>query len=269
LEKLGDHFAALIARGLNPFWVRDDREHDHCDLFLYVIWQATEGNLLRGLGYKYQVSRQAVNYYVTHSDRLLDLCPRRLELIARAFAAKQPAAALEAQLTSMLSKDSIRPRLKVDQSWVTVPGGTLLWPEQPFSKFKPVDASDPPRRIRARERLYKERHGTTTPANDHPSPEPRSPASLTSPVTLPQPALLQASTSTEHQRSRDEAVADVTDNNLMTARTQKDSKLEPDLAQQLQRQKEITAALHELVIEQDKALETPDRQRNSKKANRN
>ena len=94
LAKLGDHFAPLIARGLNPFWIRDDAEHDNHDLFLYVYHLATEENLLRSMGFPYEVSRKAVNFYVTHANRLVDLCPRRLELIAKAFAADQPPAAL-------------------------------------------------------------------------------------------------------------------------------------------------------------------------------
>ncbi len=125
-------------------------------LFCYVVWRATEQNLLRRLGYKYEVSRQAVNFFVTHANRLVDLCPRRLELIAEAFAAHQPAAALEAQLNSMLAKDDIRPKLRMERSWVTVPGGILLWPDQPFSKLRAVAENDPPRRIRKHERLYQD-----------------------------------------------------------------------------------------------------------------
>ncbi len=36
---------------------------------------------------QYEVSRKAVNFYITHANRLVDLCPRRLELIAKALAA--------------------------------------------------------------------------------------------------------------------------------------------------------------------------------------
>jgi hypothetical protein len=60
--KLGDHFAPLIARGLNPWWISDDREHDNYDLFLYVHHQATEKNLLRSMGFPYRVSQRAVNF---------------------------------------------------------------------------------------------------------------------------------------------------------------------------------------------------------------
>ena len=51
LAKFGDHFAPLIARGLDPFWVRDDIEHDYRDLFLYVHYKATQENLLRSMGF--------------------------------------------------------------------------------------------------------------------------------------------------------------------------------------------------------------------------
>jgi hypothetical protein len=184
LAKLGDHFAPLIARGLNPFWIRDDAEHDHHDLFLYVHWLATEENLLRSMGFPYQASRKAVSFYVTHANRLVDLCPRRLELIAQAFAADQPPAALEAELNSM-APSIIRPKLRLPVPWVSVPDGVLLWPEQPFSKTKPQVKGDPPRRIRRREREYKSLHApnqseSRTPAAT-PDPEPPPPVA-TQPV---------------------------------------------------------------------------------------
>jgi hypothetical protein len=169
LAKLGDHFAPLIARGLNPFWIRDDAEHDHHDLFLYVYHLATEENLLRSMGFQYEVSRKAVNFYLTHANRLVDLCPRRLELIAKAFTADQPPAALEAELNSMTPSAIIRPKLRLPASWVSVPDGVLLWPEQPFPKTKSPVEGAAPRRIRRREREYKRLHephqsGSRTPA---------------------------------------------------------------------------------------------------------
>jgi hypothetical protein len=191
LAKLGDHFAPLIARGLNPFWIRDDAEHDHHDLFLYVHWLATEENLLRSMGFPYEVSRKAVNFYVTHAHRLVDLCPRRLELIAQAFAADQPPVALEAELNSMAPSTIIRPKLRLPASWVTVtdgvPSGELIWPEQPFSKNRPVTENDPPRRIRKRERDWKRTHAEPAseppPANDDPE-RPESPPA----ASLPHPS---------------------------------------------------------------------------------
>lgn len=142
--KLADSFAPLVARGLSPFWIRDDREHDYRDLFLYVWYMATEKNLLRAMGFPYEVSRQAVNFYVANANRLIDLPPRRLELIARCFAAKVPQAARDAELESMLPKGGDqRPKLRLPSSWVTVPSGTLLWPEQPFRKLK-TDAAPSP-----------------------------------------------------------------------------------------------------------------------------
>jgi hypothetical protein len=171
LAKLGDHFAPLIARGLNPFWVRDDAEHDHHDLFLYVIWLATEQNLLRSMGFKYEVSRKAINFYITHSTSLVDLCPRRLELLAQTFATDQPPAALEAALTSMAPR-VIRPNLKLPVSWVTVPDGVLLWPETPFSKTKPTVEGEAPRRIRKRERDYERLHRQSSAATPPDDPDP-------------------------------------------------------------------------------------------------
>jgi hypothetical protein len=188
LAKLGDHFAPLIARGLNPFWIRDDIEHDHHDLFLYVHWLATEQNLLRSMGFKYEVSRKAVNFYVTHANSLIDLCPRRLELIAQQFAKDQPAAALEAALKSMAPR-IIRPKLQLPAPWVQVPDGVLLWPELPFSKEKPPVEGEPPRRIRRREREYKRLHGQPPVATPDPDPGPPPPAATQPVQPDPEPDL--------------------------------------------------------------------------------
>ncbi len=151
---------------------------------------ATEENLLRSMGFPYEVSRKAVNFYVTHANRLVDLCPRRLELIAKAFAADQPPAALEAELNSM-APTIIRPKLRLPASWVTVPDGVLLWPEQPFSKTKPPVEGEPLRRIRKREREYKRLHEPNqsearTPAAT-PDPDPETPPPVAMQPVQPDP----------------------------------------------------------------------------------
>ena len=123
LAKLGAHFDPLIARGLNPFWIRDDIENDNYALFLYVWWLATEKHLLRGMGFPYAVNAQAVNFYLAHAHDLLDLSPRRLELIARAFA-NPVQGARDAELRSMLSRrGDLRPKLKLPAPWITVTDG--------------------------------------------------------------------------------------------------------------------------------------------------
>ena len=132
------------------------------------------------MGFKYEVSRKAVNFYVTHANSLIDLCPRRLELIAQQFAKDQPAAALEAALKSMAPR-IIRPKLQLPAPWVQVPDGVLLWPELPFSKEKPPVEGEPPRRIRRREREYKRLHGQPPVATPDPDPGPPPPAA-TQPV---------------------------------------------------------------------------------------
>ena len=135
LARLGDHFAPLITRGLNPFWIRDDREHDNHDLFLYSWWLATNDKLLRGLGFPYRISKQAVNFYVAHAHDLYDLAPRTLEMIARAFC-NPIVRARDAELKSLVSqRGPVRPNLKLPASWVTVsngvPDGELVWPDTP------------------------------------------------------------------------------------------------------------------------------------------
>ena len=82
----------------------------------------------------------------------------------------------------------IRPKLKLPASWVTVPDGVLLWPEQPFAKTKPPVEGEPPRRIRRREREYKRLHephqsGSRTPAaTSDPDPDPDPPPIASPPV---------------------------------------------------------------------------------------
>jgi hypothetical protein len=203
LAKLGNHFAPR----LNPFWIRDDAEHDNYDLFLYVVYLATEQNLLRGMGFPYDVVRRAVSFYVTHVNRLIDLCPRRLELIARAFGGNLPPAALEAELVSMLDRTNqdIRPKLKLPATWVTVtdgvPSGGLIWPEQPFSKHKPVTENDPPRLIRKRERDWKRKHARppSEPGLPPAASLPRPAQQTEEPPTAAQPA---PKLSTEHPHAR-------------------------------------------------------------------
>ena len=88
----------------------------------------------------------------------------------------------------------IRPKLRLPASWVSVPDGVLLWPEQPFCKHKLVTENDPPRRIRKRERDWKQRlarpvskpEPPPAPANDDPAPtEPPPAASLPRPANEP------------------------------------------------------------------------------------
>jgi hypothetical protein len=93
-----------------------------------------------------------------------------------------------------MAPSTIRPKLKLPATWVTVPDGVLLWPELPFSKEKPPVEGEPPRRVRRREREYKRLHGqpsADTPPDD-PDPEPPPPAA--SQPVQPDPEADQAPT---------------------------------------------------------------------------
>jgi hypothetical protein len=125
-KKLAEHFDALVARGLNPHRISDDAEHDNQALFEYVLWLVTVKNLLRNLGYPYGVSRRAVNFYVENANRLHDLSPRRMELLASLFREDLPSETLEVELANHLSATDLRPKLKVRSSG-------LLWPGEPFN----------------------------------------------------------------------------------------------------------------------------------------
>jgi hypothetical protein len=97
-KKIAVHFDLLVARGLNPHRITGDAEHDNQALFEYVLWQVTERNLLRMLGYPYDVSRRAVNCYIEHANRLHGLSPRRMALLAALFREDLPAQTLEVEL---------------------------------------------------------------------------------------------------------------------------------------------------------------------------
>jgi hypothetical protein len=125
-KKIAVHFDLLVARGLNPHRITGDAEHDNQALFEYVLWQVTERNLLRMLGYPYDVSRRAVNCYIEHANRLHGLSPRRMALLAALFREDLPAQTLEVELASHLAKSGLRRKLKVRSSG-------LLWPEAPFN----------------------------------------------------------------------------------------------------------------------------------------
>ena len=118
------HFHAMVSKGLDPYWISNDAEHDGHDLFLYVHWLATERNSLGGEGYSYAVARQAVQFYVKNVHRLIDIPPRRLSLIAKMIADNPDPAERKERLEGMLRPTDQRPRLNFRRTWVPV----LLWP---------------------------------------------------------------------------------------------------------------------------------------------
>ena len=69
-KMIAEHFDPLVARGLNPFRITDDAEHDNQAVFEWVLWLVTVKNLLRNLGFSYNDSRSAVNFYISNAHRL-------------------------------------------------------------------------------------------------------------------------------------------------------------------------------------------------------
>jgi hypothetical protein len=130
-KKIAVHFDLLVARGLNPHRITGDAEHDNQALFEYVLWQVTERNLLRMLGYPYDVSRRAVNCYIEHANRLHGLSPRRMALLAALFREDLPAQTLEVELASHLAKSGLRRKLKVRSSG-------LPWPDRSAVQHGPT-----------------------------------------------------------------------------------------------------------------------------------
>ena len=151
LDVLPDHFRALVSRGLDPVWIPGDAEHDGFAVFIYTHWAATEGNMLRGKGYPYDVSRLAVAFYLDNVHRLIDICPRRLEQIAKVIRDNSNLAARELRLQAMLRPTDQRPRLLLPEPWVSV----MRWPDAaPQRPAKKTDADPLVRRRRRHPMLY-------------------------------------------------------------------------------------------------------------------
>ena len=137
-KMIAEHFDPLVARGLNPFRITNDAEHDNQAVFEWVLWLVTVKNLLRNLGFSYNESRKAVNFYISNAHRLHDLSPRRMELLASLFRENLPQQTLEIELDSHLSKTDLRPKLKVRSSG-------LLWPVTPFNTGRLEESEGPPK----------------------------------------------------------------------------------------------------------------------------
>jgi hypothetical protein len=120
-----EHWAALVRRRIDPVWIPIDGR-DGLDIFEYTIWIATEGRMLRNHQFDYATSRKAINYYISHVHRLVDLSPARLIMLAEEFRDTKDRVLLEANLNQMLAIEDLRPKLKLGQSMIQV----LLWPAQ-------------------------------------------------------------------------------------------------------------------------------------------
>ena len=139
-----EHFRALVSRGLDPFRIRDDAENDGYAVFLYTHHAATEGGFLKAAradgGYPYEIARQAVDFYVNHVHRLIDIVPRRLKQIATVFDYYRDPREREPRLQAMLRPTDQRPRLKLPESWVPV----LLWSDRPPTRQAPAEHPERP-----------------------------------------------------------------------------------------------------------------------------
>jgi hypothetical protein len=168
------HWEALVRRGIDPVWVPTDGR-EGLDLFEYTYHKATDGKMLRSLNYTYDVSRLAINFFVQHADRLLDITPGRLDLIARVFRDTQSRCQRERDLEQMLATELLRPKLKLGSSLVQV----LLWPRtKPIPRWK---------RHQNATRCSAERATEPEPQPGPPKPKPE-PAND---QPLPEPALSQ------------------------------------------------------------------------------
>jgi hypothetical protein len=88
--------------------------------------------MLRSLQFTWETSRAAVQFYVEHIHRLVDIHPRRLVMIAQAIRDHPDPAKHMALLNRMLRDTDQRPKLKLPQTWVSMDSGLFL-PKQPLS----------------------------------------------------------------------------------------------------------------------------------------
>ena len=127
-----DHWLALLRRGIDPVYVEIGGK-DGLDLFQYTVGLATEGQMLRSHQVDYATARDAVAFYVQNANRLVEITPARLMMIATAIRdAGADKSRRDQHLGLMLRQTDQRPRLQLDPSMVQA----LLWPRRPPKRKK-------------------------------------------------------------------------------------------------------------------------------------
>jgi hypothetical protein len=81
-SKMVPHFQALCSRGLDPVWIDTSDEED---LFRYVTWLGTEGNMLNNMQMKKEIAEKAIAWFIVNRNRLTEISPRRLVQAAEYF----------------------------------------------------------------------------------------------------------------------------------------------------------------------------------------
>ena len=126
-----DHWLALLRRGIDPVYV-EIGGNDGLDLF-HTVGLATDGQMLRSHQVDYATARDAVAFYVQNANRLVDITPARLMMIATAIRdAGADKSRRDQRLGLMLRQTDQRPRLQLDQPMVQA----LLWSRRPPKRKK-------------------------------------------------------------------------------------------------------------------------------------
>jgi len=81
-KHMAPHFRALCSRSLDPVWIDTSNEED---LFRYVLWLGTTGNMLNDMQMKKEIVEKAIEWFILNRDRLTELSPRRLVQAAEYF----------------------------------------------------------------------------------------------------------------------------------------------------------------------------------------
>ena len=133
-----EHWIALLRRGLDPVFIpTPDRS-----LFEYVVWLGGEGRMLSNLQFDYATSRDAIAFYMKNVNRLPEISPARLVMVAEIIRdnSKDRAAAM---LDQMLLRDRSA-RSRPGTGLVQV----LLWPRRPPKR---TPRPPPAHRVEARQ----------------------------------------------------------------------------------------------------------------------
>jgi hypothetical protein len=135
-----DHWLALLRRGIDPIYI-ETGGNDGLDQFQYTVGLATDGQMLRSHQVDYATARDTIAFFVQNVNRLVDITPARLIMIAAAIRdAGADQTRRDQRLGLMLRQTDQRPRLRLEQSMVQA----LLWPRKPPKRKKRHDARQRP-----------------------------------------------------------------------------------------------------------------------------
>ena len=132
-----EHWIALLRRGLDPVYIPTPPR----SLFEYVVWLSGEGRMLSNLQFNYPTSRDAIAFYVQNVNRLPEISPARVVMVAEIIRDNSKDQA--ARMLDQMLLDTDQRDLGLETGLVQ----SLLWPRRPpkrTPKPPPVHRFRPP-----------------------------------------------------------------------------------------------------------------------------